>query len=294
MTRLTSTAPAKVNLTLHVTGQRPDGYHLLDSLVVFVDVGDQLTVQPAPDLKLTVGGPFAMGVPGDDRNLVLKAARALSDLRGVDRGAALHLDKHLPHAAGLGGGSSDAAETLRLLARFWEVAPLPADHPAVVALGADVPVCLSGPAALHMQGIGDVIHAAPALPDCALVLVNPKVDTPTPAVFKALAQKDNPAMDRLPEGADLDTFADWLGRQRNDLLDPARQIAPQIDRVLDRLRLLPAVKAVGLSGSGATCWALVADMAAARLAARAVQVAEMGWWVAPAAVLRGQTSRATT
>ncbi|MFZ3582111.1 4-(cytidine 5'-diphospho)-2-C-methyl-D-erythritol kinase [Loktanella sp. DJP18] len=287
MTRLTSTAPAKVNLTLHVTGQRSDGYHLLDSLVVFVDVGDRLTVIPAPDIRLTVGGPFALGVPVDDRNLVLRAARALAELRGVDRGAALNLDKHLPHAAGLGGGSSDAAETLRLLSRFWEVAPLPADHPAVVALGADVPVCLSGPAPLHMQGIGDDVFAPPALPDCALVLVNPKVDTPTPEVFKALTRKDNPAMDRVPVGADLDTFAAWLDRQRNDLLPPARQIAPQIDRVLDRLRLLPAIKAVGLSGSGATCWALVNDMAAARQAARAVQVAEMGWWVAPAAVLRG-------
>ena len=294
MTRLTATAPAKFNLTLHVTGQRGDGYHLLDSLVVFVDVGDQLTVLPAPDLRLSVGGPFAMGVPGDDRNLVMQAARALAELRGVNRGAAIQLDKHLPHAAGLGGGSSDAAEALRLLARFWDVAPLPARHPAAVALGADVPVCLSGPAPLHMQGIGDVIHAAPALPDCALVLVNPKVDTPTPDVFRALAQKDNPAMDRLPDGTDVDGLAQWLDRQRNDLLTPARQIAPQIDRVLDRLRLLPAVKAVGLSGSGATCWALVADMAAARQAARAVQVAEMGWWVAPAAVLRDQTSRATT
>ena len=294
MTRLTATAPAKVNLTLHVTGQRGDGYHLLDSLVVFVDMGDQLTVQPAPDLRLSVGGPFALGVPTDDRNLVLRAARALAGLRGVDRGAAIHLDKHLPHAAGLGGGSSDAAATLHLLAKFWEVDPLPADHPAAVALGADVPVCLSGPGPLRMTGIGDRIAPAPALPDCALVLVNPKVDTPTPEVFRALTQKDNPAMDRLPEGQDVDGLAAWLDAQRNDLLTPARQIAPQIDRVLDRLRLLPAVKAVGLSGSGATCWALVADMAAARQAARAVQVAEMGWWVAPAAVLRDQTSRATT
>ena len=286
MTRLTATAPAKVNLTLHVTGQRGDGYHELDSLVVFVDMGDTLTVQPAPDLRLTVGGPFALGVPTDDRNLVLRAARALAEVRGVDRGAAIHLDKHLPHAAGLGGGSSDAAQTLHLLARFWDVPPLPADHPAALALGADVPVCLSGPGPLRMRGIGERIDAAPDLPDCALILVNPKVDTPTPEVFAALPQKDNPAMDEWPEAADLDGFAGWLGRQRNDLLAPARSIAPQIDRVLDRLRLLPAVKAVGLSGSGATCWALVADMAAARLAARAVQVAEMGWWVAPAAVMR--------
>ncbi|WP_394154759.1 4-(cytidine 5'-diphospho)-2-C-methyl-D-erythritol kinase [Loktanella salsilacus] len=286
MTRLTATAPAKVNLTLHVTGQRDDGYHLLDSLVVFADVGDQLTVTPSPDLRLTVGGPFAMGVPTDDRNLVMQAARALADLRGVTQGAAIKLDKSLPHSAGIGGGSSDAATALRLLADFWHVAPLPADHPAVAALGADVPVCLSGPGPLRMQGIGDHVTPAPALPDCALVLVNPKVDTPTPAVFKGLAMRNHPAMATLPENLDLDGFASWLSQQRNDLLDPARKIAPDIDAVLARLRKLPHIKAAGLSGSGATCWALVADMAAARLAARAVQVAEMGWWVAPAALLR--------
>lgn len=292
MTRLTATAPAKVNLTLHVTGQREDGYHLLDSLVVFADVGDQLTVLPGQDLRLSVGGPFAHGVPSDDRNLVLRAARALAQLRGVDRGAAIQLDKHLPHAAGLGGGSSDAAVALTLLAQFWEVAPLPADAPEALALGADVPACMQGPGPLLLSGVGDILHRPPALPDCALVLVNPRQDIATPDVFKTLVKKDNPAMDALPEGLDLEGFAAWLSAQRNDLLTPARALVPEIDRVLDRLRRLPAVKAVGMSGSGATCWALVPNMAAARLAARAVQVAEMGWWVVPGAV--GQTSRATT
>ncbi len=286
MTRLTATAPAKVNLTLHVTGQRDDGYHLLSSLVVFADLGDRLTVLPSPDLRLTVGGPFAAGVPVDDSNLVLRAAIALAQVRGVDRGAAIHLEKNLPHAAGLGGGSADAAATLSLLAQFWQVAPLPTDHPAVLALGADVPTCLAGPAPLHMTGIGDTLHPAPTLPDCALVLVNPRTDTPTPAVFKALTQKANADMDLLPAGLDLAGFADWLGDQRNDLLHPARGIAPDIDRVLDRLRRLPAVRAAGMSGSGATCWALVGDMAAARQTARVVQVAEMSWWVAPGAVLK--------
>lgn len=286
MSRLTADAPAKVNLTLHVTGQRDDGYHTLDSLVVFVDLGDRLTVQPAPDLRLTVGGPFAQGVPTDDRNLVLRAAHALARVRSVDRGAGLQLEKNLPHAAGVGGGSADAAAALTLLAAFWEVTPLPADHPEVLALGADVPACLSGPGPLHMTGTGDHIAHAPALPDCALVLVNPRVETPTPQVFKALASRHNDPMADLPHGMAFDDFAHWLSHQRNDLLDTARSMAPDIDRVLDRLQRLPAVKAVGLSGSGATCWALVQDMAAARLTARAVQVAEMAWWVAPAAVQR--------
>ncbi|MBU2359347.1 MAG: 4-(cytidine 5'-diphospho)-2-C-methyl-D-erythritol kinase [Alphaproteobacteria bacterium] len=286
MSRLTADAPAKVNLTLHVTGQRDDGYHMLDSLVVFVDLGDRLTVQPAPDLRLTVGGPFAQGVPTDERNLVLRAAHALARVRGVDRGALLQLEKNLPHAAGVGGGSADAAATLTVLAKFWGVAPLPADHPEVLALGADVPACLSGPGPLHMTGMGDYIAAAPALPDCALVLVNPRVETPTPQVFKALTSRHNDPMAAVPDDMTFDDFAVWLADQRNDLLDTARGIAPDIDRVLDRLRRLPAVKAVGLSGSGATCWALVGDMATARLTARAVQVAEMAWWVAPAAIQR--------
>ncbi|SEN33792.1 4-diphosphocytidyl-2-C-methyl-D-erythritol kinase [Loktanella fryxellensis] len=286
MSRLTTTAPAKINLTLHVTGRRDDGYHLLDSLVVFVDQGDRITVTPSPELRLTVTGPFAAGVPVDDGNLVMRAARALAKARDVDRGAAIVLDKHLPHAAGIGGGSADAAATLRVLAAFWNVAPLPGDHPAVLALGADVPACLAAPAPLRMGGVGELLQPAPALPDCALVLVNPRHDTPTPAVFKALECRDNPGMKALPDGMDVDGLAAWLNQQRNDLLAPARVIAPQIDAVLDRLRSLPAVKAVGLSGSGATCWGLVADMASARQAARAVQIGSSGWWVAPAGVLR--------
>lgn len=130
------TAPAKVNLTLHVTGQREDGYHLLDSLVVFASAADQLGASVAPDLRLQVGGPFATGVPTDESNLVMRAAAALQQARGVRLGAALTLDKHLPHAAGIGSGSSDAAIALTMLADLWNVAPLPPEAPEVLALGA--------------------------------------------------------------------------------------------------------------------------------------------------------------
>ncbi|MBS1302095.1 4-(cytidine 5'-diphospho)-2-C-methyl-D-erythritol kinase [Loktanella sp. SALINAS62] len=288
----TALAPAKINLTLHVTGQRDDGYHLLDSLVVFLDLGDGLRVGPAPDLRLSVTGPFKMGVPTNHNNLAMRAAQMLAQATGATRGAALTLDKLLPHAAGIGGGSADAALTLRLLADFWNVdlADLTLDE--IVALGADVPVCLAGPGPLRMRGVGDDLSTVAKLPDCALVLVKPDVDVATPAIFQALRQKNNAAMDDLPSGLDLEGFAAWLDTQRNDLLPPARDLAPDIAVALDGLRRLPQVKAVGMSGSGATCWGLTAHTADAKTAAKSMQLKHPRWWVAPGGVL--QTSRATT
>jgi 4-diphosphocytidyl-2-C-methyl-D-erythritol kinase len=278
-------APAKVNLTLHITGQRTDGYHLLDSLVVFVDVFDQISATLAPDLQITVTGPFSQGIPTDHTNLVMRAANALRTARGVTMGAHLQLDKHLPHAAGIGSGSSDAAVTLAMLAKLWDVPPLPANAPEVVALGADVPVCLQAPNPTRMTGIGDILTSVPALPQCALVLVNPRVLVPTGPVFEGLSSKRNPSMGTLPTGANFDGFATWLRDQRNDLEPPARAIAPDVDAALNKLRRMPQVVHAAMSGSGATCYGLVRNMADARQAARAIQVAHMGWWVAPAGVL---------
>lgn len=292
MTTAKATAPAKVNLTLHVTGQRDDGYHSLESLVVFADVADQLSAITAPDLRLTVTGPFSQGVPVDGTNLVLRAAQALRTLRNVKAGAHITLEKHLPNRAGIGGGSADAAAALAMLAELWQVPPLPATASEVIALGADVPVCMHAPAPTRMSGIGDVLSPVPDLPTCALVLVKPNSVVPTGPVFQGLASKNNPPMHALPEGLDFAGFAAWLNTQRNDLLDPARLVAPDIGAALSKLNAMPAVKAVGMSGSGATCFGLVASMAEARQVARAVQVSQMAWWVAPAAIL--QTTRATT
>ena len=278
-------APAKVNLTLHITGQRPDGYHLLDSLVVFADVGDQISATTADGLTLAVTGPFAKGVPLDDSNLILRAAKALRGARGVKKGAALRLNKMLPHAAGIGSGSSDAATTLRLLAALWEVPPLHPDDPLVLALGADVPVCLHAPHAARMTGIGGQLSAVPTLPHAALVLVNPRVSVPTAEVFKTLIRRDNPPMAPMPDQWDFDQFAAWLNHQRNDLQLGAAAIAPEITQALTKLRQLPGVAAAVMSGSGATCVGLVRDMGAARAAARAMQVAQMSWWVVPALLL---------
>ena len=286
MATIKATAPAKVNLTLHVTGRRDDGYHLLDSLVVFAGVCDQLSATSSPDMRLSVSGPFSPGVPNDDSNLMMRAALALQRARGVTLGAALTLEKHLPHAAGIGSGSSDAALTLAMLAELWGVPPLPADAPEVVALGADVPVCLQAPAPTRMTGIGDMLSGVPPLPDCALVLVRPPVDVPTAAVFQALASRDGSGMDDLPQGLDYDGFARWLAAQRNDLQAPAESIAPAITQAIAALRALPVVSFAGMSGSGATCYGLVKDMATARQVARRMQIAHMNWWVAPAAVLQ--------
>lgn len=282
-----ATAPAKVNLTLHVTGQRDDGYHLLDSLVVFTDAGDIITAAPSDNLTLTVTGPFSAGVPTDGTNLILKAAESLRRTRGVIKGAAITVEKHLPNAAGLGGGSSDAAATLKLLADLWDVAPLPASAPEVTLLGADVPVCMRAPTPTRMTGIGELLAPVAKLPNCALVLVNPKVAVPTPVVFGGLSTKQNAAMDRLPADLDPAGFAAWLTTQRNDLQPPAMAHAPAIQTAIDRLNRIPTVMFAGMSGSGATCFGLTKNMADARYAARVIQVAEMGWWVTPAEILGG-------
>lgn len=283
MTIYKGKARAKVNLTLHITGQREDGYHLLDSLVVFADVGDLVAVAPAPDLRLTVSGPFSDGVPTDQSNLVLRAAAMLRTKRGVTQGASITLEKHLPNAAGIGGGSADAASILTLLADMWGVPGL--DATDALALGADLPVCMSGPRPMFMRGIGDDVMPVPRLPEMAMVLVNPRVKVPTSSIFQGLANRANPAMTNLTEGLDFKSFVAWLKAQRNDLLPPARVLAPDIDAALGKLAAQPAVQHVGMSGSGATCWALVKNMADARHVARAVQVSEMSWWVVPAEVL---------
>ncbi len=268
-------APAKINLALHVTGQRADGYHLLDSVVVFAGVGDWVVASPADRLRLTVTGPQGAGLSSDD-NLVLRAARCL----GVD--AALVLEKHLPVASGIGGGSADAAAALRVLAAMAGVA-LP-DATAVLGLGADVPVCLAG-IPVRMQGVGEVLSPLPALPECYVVLVNPEVAVATPAVFKALPCKDNPKIGPVPEWATAADLADWLKDQRNDLEGPAMALAPVIADVKAALQACPGCLLARMSGSGATCFGLFASAELAQAAAFALRAEDPAWWVAAAPVL---------
>ncbi len=276
----TEFAPAKVNLALHVTGQRDDGYHLLDSIVVFAGVGDRVTVTASDRLDLLVTGPQAAHLPDIHDNAVLRAARAF----GQARGAAITLDKVLPVAAGIGGGSADAAATLRALAAFWHV-PLPSASD-VLALGADLPVCLSGHPA-RIRGIGDrVMPLLNALPSAWLVLVNPGVAVATPAVFRALTQRDNaPLPESLPVWRSVADMAAVLRSMRNDLETPAIQATPVIGDVKAAIAAQSGCLLARMSGSGATCFGLFTDAACAATAAAALRKAQPGWWVADAPML---------
>lgn len=262
-------APAKVNLTLHVTGRRDDGYHLLDSLVAFADVGDRLSVSLTDTPQLEVTGPMAAGVPADGGNLALRAVRLM--------GADVHvtLDKRLPAAAGLGGGSSDAAACIRAVAALTGQ-PLP-DAQAAASLGADVPVCLIARAA-RMRGIGEDVAPLAAFPFLNAILVNPGVAVPTGTVFGRMTQTSNPQMSaRLPDWPDAAALIAWLAAQRNDLQEPAIALQPVIGDVLETIATQPGCGLARMSGSGATCFGLFGTQTQAQQAARAL--ARPGWWV---------------
>lgn len=256
---VTVPAPAKINLTLHVTGRREDGYHLLDSLVVFAETGDVVHLAPGP-LSLTITGPFAAGLASDSDNLCLRAAR----LAGAE--VAITLEKNLPVASGIGGGSADAAAVLRGLG---------ANPPLPERLGADVPVCLAG-RPVRMRGLGEILDPVPQLPPLALVLVNPGKGLSTPAVFRALDRRDNPPMPALPDFPDTAALVGFLQTCRNDLEAPAITLLPEIAACLEALRSQGALLA-RMSGSGATCFGIFADLDQARAAALAL--ARPGWWV---------------
>lgn len=271
MTRVKEFAPAKVNLTLHITGKRPDGYHLLDSLVAFAaGVGDWITVEPAENTSLVVTGPFAASVPTGANNLVLKAAA----LMGVH--AAITLEKNLPPASGIGGGSADAAATLRALAGAHEV-PLP-DPAAVLSLGADVPVCMETDV-VRMSGIGEKITPAFGPLAWPLLLVNPGVEVSTAKVFAGLETPDNPPMATELYDPAYFEFPEWLGRQRNDLEGPARAVAPVIGQVIDAILDETGCRFARMSGSGATCFGVFDTQDQANDAAHAIGARYPDWWV---------------
>ena len=283
---LTTRAPAKVNLTLHVLGRRADGYHELDSLVAFAGVADTLTLRPGEPLGLEVSGPTAgaSGPPTD--NLVIRAATALASVRPGLRVGAFSLVKRLPAAAGIGGGSSDAAAALRLLARLNDLDLRdPAVTEAARATGADVPVCLH-PRARTMRGAGESVEPALDLPPLFALLVNPGVAVPTAGIFGALGLRPDTRTGAGPSpglaaGASRDEAIRVLGAGRNDLEPPALAIAPAIGTALDRVRATEACRLARMSGSGATVFGLYDDCHAAARAARAVRAVEPGWWVRP-------------
>ncbi len=269
-------APAKINLSLHIVGKRADGYHLLDSLVVFAGVGDRLSAEPAETLTLRLTGPFASGLDGEQDNLVLRAARALAEAAGTAPRAALLLEKNLPVASGIGGGSADAAAALRVLSRLWGVA-LPAETMGAIAarLGADVPVCLAGKPA-RMRGIGEQLDPPPVLPSCGLVLVNPGAAVSTADVFRARRGDFSGAAELPGAWATAADMARDLAALTNDLQPPAVALCPPVGEVLDALAALPGCLLARMSGSGATCFGLFHSPSEAARAAAGI--GRPGWW----------------
>lgn len=282
---LVESAPAKVNLMLRVVGRRRDGYHEIESLVAFAEFGDRLRLWPGSGLTLAVNGPTAVKAGDIDGNLVLKAAREMSARQNGLTLGAFRLDKRLPVAAGLGGGSADAAAALRLIAR---ANGLTRDDPqlyaAARATGADVPVCLDSRPRI-MRGIGDILSEPLTLPTLPAVLVNPGVALATKEVFAGWATASSPspkagfaALGAPPTRAAL---LEFLLAQANDLERPAIALAPVIADVLAVLRNCVGCKVARMSGSGATCFALFASAAAAHRAARALRSKFPNWWIRP-------------
>ena len=284
---VTELAPAKINLALHVTGQRPDGYHLIESIVTFADIGDHLTFSPADEDHLSLSGPFAPAITGGPGNLVARARdglRRLLQARGVEAPAvAIHLEKNLPVASGIGGGSADAAATLRGLLRLWSAGGVGTGEIEALALsiGADVPMCLTG-RPLIASGIGEKLSPLPDMPRFALVLGNPLRGVSTPEVFSRLASRQNP---RLV----LNDPPDWmssLAAARNDLQGPASDLVPEIGELCDLLRSQGAVL-TRMSGSGATCFGIFDSRPSADHAVGMLQAAMPDWYFASTETIAG-------
>ena len=278
-------APAKINLFLHVGDKRGDGYHALQSLVVFTRMGDEIALSPDRELKLIIHGPFAEDLPVTDDNLVLRAARALAKHAGVTRGAYLSLKKKLPVSSGIGGGSADAAAALRGLATLWNLKVQP-DELRIIAedLGSDVPVCVACKPQ-WMEGRGEKLAPLDGIPMFPMVLVNPRVAVPTAKVFGALTQRRGVELPRPPAMQNAGDVVAYLKDTSNDLEAPARAIAPVIGEVLDALKSQPGALLSRMSGSGATCFAIFSDFDAAASAAAALR--GRPWWVAETRTING-------
>ncbi len=278
-------APAKINLTLRVLGRREDGYHELESLVAFAgsdDLADKLTLHPGAKVTLDISGPFSGPSGPAAGNLVLKAHAALRQrIDGLKAGQFL-LEKNIPVAAGLGGGSADAAAALRLLAR---ANGLSVDDPrlagAALEVGADVPVCLASRPCI-MRGVGDQLSPPLDLPQLAAVLVNPGVALATRDVFAKFGDTFDTRPDRAEVPQQHDALVEWLAHHDNDLTPAATACAPVIAELLARMRDLPGARLARMSGSGATCFALFASAGEAAAAAWLLQAGHEDWWVIPA------------
>ena len=287
-------APAKVNLALHVTGRRPDGYHLLDSLVVFVTTGDRVSFSPADEDRLTMSGRFAAtlsdeGAAGSD-NLVIRARDTLRDWAARTGASAppvhIHLEKNLPVASGIGGGSADAAAALRGLDRLWQLGVPRLDLLSLgLALGADVPMCIES-RPLVARGIGERMALIEDFPEIFLLLVNPLAGVPTPEVFRQLTSRDNLGLDLPGEGAPLEQWLGTLAASRNDLQATAERIEPRVTEALELLRQADPMLA-RMSGSGGTCFGVYRTQASLDRAWAKLEAERPEWYLQGVAIHRG-------
>ncbi len=286
----TEVARAKINLALHVTGRRADGYHLLDSLVTFCETGDRLEIFAADEDRFSVSGRFAaaLGEPCD--NLVLKARDSLRRRLGASGIAggpvAIHLEKNLPVASGIGGGSADAAAALHGLMRVWNTDLEPRTSMALLlSLGADVPMCFAGQP-LSARGIGEDISILPHMPAMALVLGNPLIGVSTPDIFKALNRRDNAPVGTLPSSATLTDWIDCLKNLRNDLEPAATKLVPEIATLRGMLDDQDAMLS-RMSGSGATCFGIFENTDKAKAAVTALKAERPDWYFCATTTVSG-------
>lgn len=272
-------APAKINLALHITGLRKDGYHLLETVAVFTEFGDRLSLKPAVEDRLFVTGPYSATIPSGPDNIILRALALYRDITGsLTPRVSIALEKNLPAAAGIGGGSSDAAAFLKAFDRMCSsTAGYEGLHAIGHRLGADLPMCLQA-SPLIAKGIGEQIEPLDQFPRLALVLVNPGVEIPTPAVFKALGANRNPPLPQLNAGLTPRAVAEWLMATRNDLEAPAKILFPKIEEARYRLEETSA-SFVRMSGSGATFFGIFSDLEAARNAAETIAMKRPDWFV---------------
>ncbi len=280
-----ATALAKVNLALHVTGRRDNGYHDLESLVAFADLGDELVARPAVADRLQLCGPFAGALTPGQTNLVTKAVQAFRERwpGTVPHGVEITLDKNLPVSAGIGGGSADAAATLRLMADLADP-PIPVEElmPVAARLGADVPVCLMSRPCL-VRGIGEIVEPIDILPPAYLVLINPLVPVSTADVFRRLKSRENPGLPQIPHPLSHAAMLGlWMAESRNDLEQAAIELVPVIGKLIVELAGTPGCVAARMSGSGATVFGLYGSESLAHLAARTLRQRFPDAWVAAA------------
>jgi 4-diphosphocytidyl-2-C-methyl-D-erythritol kinase len=273
------TAPAKINLALHVTGRRADGYHLLDSIAVFADTGDRIEIRPSNAFSLEISGPFGAHAPGDSTDLAHRAAEAFFHHTALPSTVAIRLEKNIPAGAGLGGGSADAAAVLTGLNRHLSAGLSDEKLRAIgLALGADVPMCLAG-CALRARGIGEEIEILEPWPALPMVLIWPARAVSTAQIFTTLARRDNPPLGDPPIGESATRIVLWLAGCRNDLEAPAKEVAPEIGEALDALRGTEGCLLARMSGSGSACFGLFADGAHAARSAKLIHQAHSQWWV---------------